>query len=48
MRLAVELYGVVIGTLTGDARNFDFVPSADGIARFGAGSPADLGSRRSD
>ncbi|MCL2848479.1 MAG: HipA N-terminal domain-containing protein [Micrococcales bacterium] len=38
MRLAVELYGVVVGTLTGEARTFDFVPSEAGIERFGTGS----------
>lgn len=39
MRLAVELYGVRIGTLEGDARNFDFTASGEGIERFGANSP---------
>ncbi len=38
MRLAVELYGVRIGTLAGDSRTFDFEPSAEGIATFGANS----------
>lgn len=38
MRLAVELYGTVVGTLTGDARSFDFVPTDDGLSRFGANS----------
>lgn len=38
MRLAIELYDVPIGTLEGDARTFDFVPSAAGLARFGANS----------
>ncbi|WP_206448479.1 type II toxin-antitoxin system HipA family toxin [Agrococcus sp. KRD186] len=38
MRLAVELYGTVIGTLEGDARTFDFRPNDEGIARFGVNS----------
>lgn len=38
MRLAVELYGTQIGKLEGDARTFDFIPSAQGIERFGAAS----------
>lgn len=39
MRLAVELYGTVVGTLVGDVGSFDFRPSADGIDVFGANSP---------
>lgn len=38
MRLAVELYGTVLGTLTGDARTFDFVPAAEAVDRFGTNS----------
>lgn len=38
MRLAVELYGTVIGTLDGDARTFDFTPSPEGIGEFGTNS----------
>ena len=38
MRLAVELYGTVVGRLEGDARTFDFSPTAAGIERFGANS----------
>ncbi|MCS5713535.1 HipA N-terminal domain-containing protein [Herbiconiux sp. CPCC 205716] len=38
MRLAVELYGTVIGTIEGDARTFDFVPSREGIEQFGPNS----------
>jgi serine/threonine-protein kinase HipA len=38
MPLAVELHGTIVGTLEGDARNFDFIPSAEGIDRFGANS----------
>lgn len=38
MRLAVELYGTVIGELRGDARSFDFTPTAAGIDRFGTNS----------
>jgi len=38
MTLAVELHGTIVGTLEGDARSFDFVPSAEGIERFGANS----------
>jgi len=38
MRLAIELYGAVIGTLEGDARSFDFIPTDEGIAQFGANS----------
>ncbi len=37
MRLAVELYGTVLGTLTGDARSFDFAPAA-AADRFGTNS----------
>ena len=40
MRLAVELSGTVVGTLTGDVRSFDFIPSAAGIERFGTNSTA--------
>lgn len=39
MRLAVELYNTIVGTIDGDARTFDFVPTADGIDRFGPNSP---------
>ena len=38
MRLAVELYGTVIGTISGDAKTFDFAPTIEGIARFGPNS----------
>ena len=38
MRLAVELYGTVIGELTGQPATYDFVPSSDGVDRFGANS----------
>lgn len=38
MRLAVELYDTILGTLTGDARTFDFTPTDAGIDRFGANS----------
>lgn len=38
MRLAVELHDTRIGTLEGDVRNFDFTPSAAGIACFGENS----------
>ncbi|PPG33614.1 type II toxin-antitoxin system HipA family toxin [Pseudoclavibacter sp. RFBG4] len=39
MRLAVELYGVVVGDLEGDdSRSFDFVASTAGIAEFGTNS----------
>ena len=38
MRLAVELYGEIVGTLEGRARDFDLLPSAAGIERFGLGS----------
>lgn len=38
MRLAVELHGVIIGTLEGEPRSFDFVPSEAGQQRFGANS----------
>lgn len=38
MRLAVELYGTVVGRLEGDARTFDFSPTEEGIERFGANS----------
>ncbi|MFT4164787.1 MAG: HipA domain-containing protein [Microlunatus sp.] len=39
MRLGVELYGTVVGTLEGDTRAFDFLPTEEGISRFGANSP---------
>lgn len=39
MRLAVELYDTLIGTLEGEARTFDFTPTRAGIAQFGANSP---------
>ena len=38
MRLAAELYGTILGTLTGEARTFDFTPIDAGIDRFGANS----------
>ncbi|GAB3610908.1 type II toxin-antitoxin system HipA family toxin [Humibacter ginsengiterrae] len=38
MRLAVELYGVRVGTLAGEARTFDFAPSDEGIDVFGVNS----------
>jgi len=38
MRLAVELYGERIGTLEGDARDYDFTVSSEGLERFGANS----------
>lgn len=38
MRLAVELYGSIVGELTGQPATYDFVPSAEGIDRFGANS----------
>ena len=40
MPLRVELYGTVVGTLGGSARDFDFTPSTEGIDRFGANSTA--------
>ncbi|MGO3233112.1 MAG: type II toxin-antitoxin system HipA family toxin [Microbacterium sp.] len=40
VRLAVELYGEHVGTLDGEARTFDFVPTRDAVARFGVGSTA--------
>lgn len=41
MRLAVELYGVVVGHFDGkDSRTHDFIPTVDGIERFGTNSPA--------
>ncbi len=40
MRLAVELHGALIGTLTGDPRTFDFTPSGAAIERFGLNSTA--------
>lgn len=40
MRLAVELQGVLIGTIDGDARTFDFVPSDAALERFGVNSTA--------
>lgn len=39
MRLAVELYGTVIGALDGDPRTFDFSPTAEGMDVFGTNSP---------
>jgi serine/threonine-protein kinase HipA len=39
MRLAVELYDSIVGTLNGDARTFDFAPSGEGIDRLGADRP---------
>jgi serine/threonine-protein kinase HipA len=38
MRLAVELYGARVGAIEGDARSFDFTPTAEGIGRFGPNS----------
>ncbi len=38
MRLSVELYDTEIGTLEGDARRCDFVPTPNAIERFGANS----------
>ena len=38
MPLAVELHGTIIGTLEGDARSFDFIPSAEAVERFNANS----------
>jgi hypothetical protein len=38
MRLAVELYGTVIGELIGQPATYDFVPSSEGVDRFGANS----------
>ena len=40
MRLAVELHGVHVGVLEGEARTFDFTPTSDGITHFGVGSTA--------
>lgn len=39
MRLAVELYGTIIGQLNGEPQTFDFDASAEGIATFGTNSP---------
>lgn len=38
MRLTVELHGTTLGTLSGDARTFDFLPAAEAIERFGTNS----------
>src|SRR5699024_5100340 len=38
MRLAVELYGTVIGTLEGERRTFDFTATSAGLERFGLAS----------
>lgn len=38
MRLAIELYGTIVGTLAGAARTFDFTPARDGIDAFGTNS----------
>ena len=38
MRLAVELYGTVLGIFEGDFRTVDFAPSREGIERFGTNS----------
>ncbi|HQZ00422.1 MAG TPA: HipA domain-containing protein [Propionicimonas sp.] len=38
MRLAVELYGTVVGELGGDARTFDFTPTSEGAGAFGTNS----------
>lgn len=40
MRLAVELHGVKLGTLEGDARSFDFLPDSEAIRSFGVNSRA--------
>ena len=40
MRLAVELYDTVLGTLAGDARTFDFTPTGAAVERFGAEDPS--------
>lgn len=40
MRLAVELHGTTVGTIDGDARTFDFVPSDAALAQFGVNSTA--------
>ncbi len=37
--LKVELYGMSIGTLGGDWRNFDFVPDLEAVTIFGLDSP---------
>lgn len=39
MRLAVELYNTLVGTIEGNARTFDFTPTAEGIEQFGPNSP---------
>lgn len=36
--LAVELYGMSLGTVRGDDRRFDFEPERDAIEAFGLGS----------
>lgn len=38
MRLAIELYDSLIGTVEGDSRTFDFTPTREGIERFGPNS----------
>lgn len=38
MRLAIELHDTLVGTIEGDARSFDFIPSPEAIDRFGANS----------
>jgi len=38
MRLAVELYDEIIGTLKSDSRTFDFFPTPEAISRFGVNS----------
>ena len=38
MRLAVELYGTVVGELGDDPRTFDFTPTRDGLGSFGTNS----------
>ncbi len=40
MRLAVELYGTVVGFLDGETRTFDFVMSDEAVAELGSGSTA--------
>lgn len=40
MRLAVELDGTVVGTLSGEPRAFDFTATAEGMDRFGPNSTA--------
>ncbi|MFT4187160.1 MAG: HipA domain-containing protein [Aeromicrobium sp.] len=39
-RIAVELHGIPLGALHGDARSFDFLPDPEAVERFGDGSTA--------